>query len=45
VAGQFSQQNSALVDDASAAESLTEQTKQLTGALAVFKLEATPGAD
>jgi methyl-accepting chemotaxis protein len=38
---EMTQQNSALVEEASAAaESLTEQTGQLTGALSVFKLEA-----
>ncbi|NNG25368.1 methyl-accepting chemotaxis protein [Telluria aromaticivorans] len=38
---EMTQQNSALVEEASAAaESLTEQTTQLTGALSVFKLEA-----
>ncbi|MCD2517308.1 methyl-accepting chemotaxis protein [Massilia sp. G4R7] len=38
---EMTQQNSALVEEASAAaESLTEQTSQLTGALSVFKLEA-----
>nr|WP_314545677.1 methyl-accepting chemotaxis protein [uncultured Massilia sp.] len=38
---QMTQQNAALVEEASAAaESLTEQTGQLSGALAVFKLEA-----
>ncbi|HBI70206.1 MAG TPA: chemotaxis protein, partial [Massilia sp.] len=36
---EMTQQNSALVEEASAAaESLTEQTGQLTGALSVFKL-------
>jgi methyl-accepting chemotaxis protein len=40
---QMTQQNSALVEEASAAaESLTEQTGQLSGALAVFKLDNTP---
>jgi methyl-accepting chemotaxis protein len=41
---EMTQQNSALVEEASAAaESLTEQTTQLTTALSVFKLEtATP---
>jgi len=39
---QMTQQNSALVEEASAAaESLTDQTKQLAQALAVFKLEAS----
>ncbi len=38
---EMTQQNSALVEEASAAaESLTEQTGQLTGALSVFKLAA-----
>ncbi|OON64260.1 chemotaxis protein [Massilia sp. KIM] len=44
---EMTQQNAALVEEASAAaESLTEQTGQLTGALGVFKLEqaALPGA-
>jgi len=37
---QMTQQNSALVEQASAAaESLTDQTGQLSGALAVFKLD------
>jgi methyl-accepting chemotaxis protein len=37
---EMTQQNSALVEEASAAaESLTEQTSQLTTALSVFKLE------
>ncbi len=42
---EMTQQNSALVEEASAAaESLSEQTTQLTSALSVFKLEtATPG--
>jgi methyl-accepting chemotaxis protein len=36
---EMTQQNSALVEEASAAaESLTEQTSQLAAALAVFKL-------
>jgi methyl-accepting chemotaxis protein len=40
---QMTQQNSALVEEASAAaESLTDQTGQLSGALAVFKLDNTP---
>ncbi|MEH6435220.1 methyl-accepting chemotaxis protein [Massilia sp. DD77] len=40
---EMTQQNSALVEEASAAaESLTEQTGQLTGALSVFKLGDTP---
>ncbi|RZA33514.1 MAG: methyl-accepting chemotaxis protein, partial [Lysobacteraceae bacterium] len=40
---EMTQQNSALVEEASAAaESLTEQTTQLTGALSVFKLEEAP---
>ena len=40
---EMTQQNSALVEEASAAaESLTEQTAQLTGALSVFKLETAP---
>jgi methyl-accepting chemotaxis protein len=40
---QMTQQNSALVEQASAAaESLTDQTGQLSGALAVFKLDNTP---
>jgi len=40
---QMTQQNSALVEEASAAaESLTDQTGQLSGALAVFKLDSTP---
>jgi methyl-accepting chemotaxis protein len=38
---QMTQQNSALVEEASAAaESLAEQTEQLSGALAQFKLAA-----
>jgi methyl-accepting chemotaxis protein len=41
---QMTQQNSALVEQASAAaESLTDQTGQLSGALAVFKLDDVPG--
>ena len=40
---QMTQQNSALVEQASAAaESLTDQTGQLSGALAVFKLDEAP---
>jgi len=40
---EMTQQNSALVEEASAAaESLTEQTTQLTGALSVFKLADAP---
>jgi methyl-accepting chemotaxis protein len=40
---QMTQQNSALVEEAAAAAaSLTEQTGQLSGALAVFKLDNTP---
>jgi methyl-accepting chemotaxis protein len=40
---QTTQQNAALVEEASAAaESLSEQTIQLSGALAVFKLEGAP---
>jgi len=43
---QMTQQNSALVEQASAAaESLTDQTGQLSGALAVFKLDSAPVAD
>ncbi|MGX4641656.1 methyl-accepting chemotaxis protein [Massilia sp. SYSU DXS3249] len=41
---EMTQQNSALVEEASAAaESLTEQTGQLTGALSVFKLAGQGG--
>jgi methyl-accepting chemotaxis protein len=40
---QMTQQNSALVEEASAAaESLAEQTEQLSGALAQFKLASGP---
>ncbi|RYE68326.1 MAG: hypothetical protein EOO79_03720, partial [Oxalobacteraceae bacterium] len=40
---QMTQQNSALVEQASAAaESLTDQTGHLSGALAVFKLDDAP---
>jgi methyl-accepting chemotaxis protein len=42
---QMTQQNSALVEEASAAsESLTDQTGQLSGALAVFKLDNVQAA-